>query len=154
MAKRLKVKLEDGNVYTFATLTLKETIALRKDIKKRDKDSRKADKLENKQVNGEDLSDEEQDFLDKVEEQEMAFSLKVCRYSLCKNHDEFKVTGKDDEEKRNKAADINDKISELISMDVLRVVVGFAMTGTTPAEENRTEFEYVEEIDLTAEKKK
>ena len=150
MAKELKLRLEDGNVYAVRTLTIKETLALRKEQKERQKEDNRIKELEKKEDEGKELTEEEQNLIDEAEERDLEFMIKVARMSLSKKHEEFRVKGEDNKEKNKSRKAINKKLSELIDMPDLQKIASFSMTGTITKETEET-YTYTEVIDLTAE---
>ena len=151
MAKELRLKLEDGKNYSFRTLTLKETIAIRKETKEKSKEDEEIKKIEEKETKGEEpLTEEEQARLDKSDDDDLEFSIKICRMSLAKKHPEFCIEGEDKSAKAKSRKKINSYITELIDMPTLQQIVGFVMTGTV-TKQVEEEYTYTEIIDLTEE---
>lgn len=144
--RRLKTELADGKVYTLTTLTVTETLAMRKIQKEaEDLDDKIAD-LEDKEENGENLTKEEIEEKENAEVRHVKSLAKIIINSLAKKHKEFIVSEHQTEEM------LADKLLGMIDLRDMKRYSVFAMTGKLVNDEDE-DLENLEEIDLTADEK-
>lgn len=142
--RKLRTTLADDNIYVLSTLTLKEQAIATKLEKLQPKEQKLIEKLEAKQDAGEKLTDKESEEFVDLQQLQIRNLLKIMAMALSKNHEEFKVTEKNTEEK------IIDKIENLIDIRDMKRFTNFAILGTLPIDEE-DDYEVEEIIDLVVE---
>lgn len=142
--RKLRTTLADGNIYLLTTLTLKEQAIATKLEKLPKKEQKVIDELEAKQDAGEKISDKDSEKFVELQQKQIRNLLKIMAMSLSKNHEEFKVTEKNTEEK------IIDNIENLIDIRDMKRYTNFAILGTLPIDDE-DDYEVEEIIDLVVE---
>jgi len=136
--KKLKITLGDNKNYTFATFSISEQIALRKQFKNymkieedmnkmkfewdESKDNFKRD--ENSNLISKKLTDEQQLKIEEMEETNVNYMIDIVRKSLCKNHPDFAKNSDKD-----KDSEIIEKIKNMVDLSDLRDLTFFAFNG-------------------------
>lgn len=125
--RKLKMKLMDDKQYTFSTLSRKQMLAVQ------DKESKgqykEMDDLSKREAT-EGLSPDDLKKLARLEEAVETKMMTIFRLSMGAAHKEFLPVSDKDKDK-----EIMDKLIELIDMRDIRIVTGFAMSGTVNIEE-------------------
>lgn len=141
--KLLKVKLADGNVYTFTTFSILEQKKLKADHDKLEEVRRRRDEInfvkedgkfkldENKEFISRELTDADNEELKKIQDLEIQFMMNLLRKSLCKSHPEFAINADKDLDNA-----IQLKLEDLVDMDGLQKYVRFAFSGVYLKEES------------------
>jgi len=143
MARLLKMFLDDGNSYSFSTLTLRQQKAIRNKFKA-EENNKEVDALLLRIDSEKPLTEEEQKQLDDYQDARQNQLLDIIRMSLAKNHEEFKISDNKTEEM------INSDLEDLLDMPSLQKASSFAMSGTL-TREIEEEYAVIDIIDLTTE---
>lgn len=129
--RKLTMKLGDGEKYSFSTLTrlqVKAVRSLERDVKTLEQ-KKLYDELNEKLEEGE-ITQEEMEKLDELDNNQFNQILNVVRMSMSKFHKEFAPT--DDPEKDKH---IIEKLDEIIDLRDMSRIASFAVTGTIPKED-------------------
>ena len=147
--RKLKISLDDGNKYTFCTLSFTENKALAKAMKSNKTLSRVKSLQDQFDRTG--LSVEETNEMNALlmeHEEEYADELiRIARLSLGKIHKEFAFV-----EDKEQDAKVAEEFGNIIDLRTLKIVFTFATTGTISKEEGVVETVSFNDIDLTNEK--
>lgn len=131
--KILKLTLGDNQVYKFSTFSTSQLKGLRSRIKDTDDIQDKINKIRfvyeddkvKKDEKGnfilkDELSDKENNDIQKLEDKLIDIMLDLCRKSICKNHEEFKIS-----EDKQKEKEIQERLMDLMDINDLKNVVQF-----------------------------
>lgn len=141
--RKLRTTLADDKIYILSTLTLKEQSVAVKLEKLPTKQQKRLEELTTKTDSEEKLNDKEQSEFMELQRLQIRNMLKIMAMSLSKNHDEFKVTESNTEDK------IIDNIESLIDLRDMKRFTNFAILGTLPIDDE-DDYEVEEIIDLVA----
>ncbi len=153
--KTLVEKLGDGKKYKFSTFSVTEATGLKKYYRKfedQEEEARKIryvtdDKGKLIKENGiwvpkENLTSEEKDKLEAMEDEQLAFTADVVRKSLCRHHPEFKKV-----EDKEKDAAILESITDIIDFLDMKNITHFAFKGVYIREKEVIEFDLDSELE-------
>jgi len=143
--RKLKITLANDKPYTFSTLTIKEQTVARRFDKLNAEEQAELDAFIKKAEDKKDLTSEEEDRLDAVQNKQIRGMLKSLLKTIAKHHEEFMV-------KPENIEDAYDRLENLIDLRDMKRLTSFALMGSLPREEETIDFEYEEEIDLTGKK--
>ena len=141
--KLLKIPLGDGKVYTISTFSIKQSIAFKKEFEQYKDMETEINKImfeltpegkfkldENKKWVRKELSKEEQQKIDAINENVMNFGISVLRRGLAKLHKEFAI---DNDPIKNK--EIDEKVGDIVDLQDLRDIIQFCFNGVFIQEE-------------------
>ena len=137
--RKLKMTLADDKQYVFSTLTRRQSSAVQKEQKARPSFI-ELQALMRKQDEDE-LTTEEMDRMEELNELEEAPVYDIIRMSMQRNHPEFALLdeeGENGRENARKNKEAVDKLLDLIDIPDISILMGFAISGTVSIEDNPT----------------